>query len=391
MVTTDADARAYDAVATNARVADIVALGRAVLGEMARARRAGFAEDRLVGLADELKLSRGEADTPFGNALDVLQRGPEDEAERALARAIAAHALLGGAVESDAERLSSDILWLAAHTPFDATELIDHVSGQAAGPLWSAIADQVQRMDAGEGPVLGRGEALVAAAALAASNNREVAARAGMLATEVRDAKLARVLGAPAAHVEDEGAESLRGEMGPAPRGPLLTIVLALSGILVATYAARLFGRFAFAYRKPAEVSIAGDGGIRVRWRTELLGRTLREREMLVPRVSLARATREVRYPGLLLYAGLLALSVGSYLGVVAFVDGVRAASPSLLGTGLAVTCLGLAIDFALSSIAPSAGGKCRLLFVSRDGRTLCVGGIETARADALLARLSRR
>ena len=389
-MTTDADARAYDAVAANPRARDIAALGRAVLGEMARMRRAGFAGNRLAELADELKLSRDEADTAFGNALDVLRRGPEDEAEGALARAVAAHALLAGSVDSDAERLSSEIIWLAAHTPFDATDLIDHASGRTAGAVWHAIADRVRRIDAGEGSELGRGEVLVAAAALAASHDHEIATRAGKLATEVRDAKIARVLGAPAGERID-AAESLRGEVGPAPRGPLLTIVLALSGILAATCAARLFLRIAFAYRKPAELFVSGDGGIRVRWRTELLGRTLRDSEVVVPRVSLARATREIRYPRLLLYAGLLALSVGSYLGVAAFVDGVRAASPSLLGTGLAVVCLGLAVDFALSSISPSASGKCRLLFVSRDGRTLCIGGIETERADALLARLSRQ
>jgi hypothetical protein len=166
---------------------------------------------------------------------------------------------------------------------------------------------------------------------------------------------------------------------------------MAVSGVLLALYAARLFGRLAFAYRRPAEVSISEDGGVRVRWRTELLGRTMGDGDVIVPRVSLARATREVRYPRAVLYAGLLALSVGSYLGVAAFVDGVRAASPSLLATGLAVVALGLAVDFALSSIAPSRRGKCRLLFVSRDGRTLCVGDVETALADALLARLSSR
>jgi hypothetical protein len=97
-----------------------------------------------------------------------------------------------------------------------------------------------------------------------------------------------------------------------------------------------------------------------------------------------------VRYPRIALYAGLLALAVGSYVGVSAFVDGVRAASPSLLASGLAIVALGLALDFALSSVAPGARGRCRLLLVPRDGAKLCVAGVDAARADALLARLSR-
>jgi hypothetical protein len=187
------------------------------------------------------------------------------------------------------------------------------------------------------------------------------------------------------------GGPSLRGELASTPRGPVLTTLLAVTGVRAAMHGARFVGRVAFGYRKPAEVSVGGDGGVRVRWRTELLGRTLGDRDVVLPRASLTRATREVRYPRLLLYVGLLALCLGSYLGVTAFVDGVRAASPSLLGTGLAIVCVSLALDFALSSIAPSAGGKCRLLLSSRDGRTLCVRDVETPMADAFLGRLSNR
>jgi len=68
----------------------------------------------------------------------------------------------------------------------------------------------------------------------------------------------------------------------------------------------------------------------------------------------------------------------------------VRAASPSLLASGLVIVVLGLALDFALSSVAPGAKGRCRLLVVPRDGEKLCVAGVEPHRADAVLARLSR-
>lgn len=163
-----------------------------------------------------------------------------------------------------------------------------------------------------------------------------------------------------------------------------------MTGILFAVQAARLLARVALAYKQPAELTLSEDGSVRVHWRVELLGRTLRDREVVVPRAALLRATREVRYPRLALYAGLLALAVGSYVGVSAFVDGVRAASPSLLASGLVIVVLGLALDFALSSVAPGAKGRCRLLVVPRDGAKLCVAGVEPRRADAVLARLSR-
>jgi hypothetical protein len=390
----DADLRAYDAVAELSRAEDLADVGRAVLAELARARTPSFPSAEAFGeLLRERNLSREDAATPFGNALDVLQRGPEDEAERLLAKAVAARSLLllGGAAAD--ERLASDLLWLAAQTPFDATGLVDRALGERAKELWGAVAERLRRIDAGHAPELGHGAALVAAAALAGSHDATAREQAAKLAGQVRDAKVARVLAAAEARGEQAAGAvgPLRGELSAAPRGPVVTVLLGLSGVLLAMYAARLLARVAFAYRKPAEVSVSDDGGVRVRWRTELLGRTLGDGDVLVPRVALARAAREVRYPRLLLNAGLVALALGSYLGVAAFVDGVRAASPSLLATGLAVICLGLALDFAVFSIAPAVQGKCRLVFMSRDGRTLCIAGVETGLADAFLARLSRR
>jgi hypothetical protein len=388
----DADARAYEALSKHPRIADIAAIARASMTGAAETRRAVGEPERVTKLAAELKLSRDDAATPFGNALDVLERGPEDDAERALGCALAAHGVaLEPPKDRDAEeRVAADLIWLATHTFFDATGLLDVALGERAGTLWDAMADRIRRIDQGKVPALGRGEALVAAVALASSRASSAVRQSAALAAEVRDRKLARVLGGATASTAREPVEPVKGEMAPAPRNPAATAVLALTGVLLLLQGARLLGRLALAYKKPAELTLADDGGVRVRWRVELLGRTLRDRDVVVPRAALVRATREVRYPRIALYAGLLALAVGSYVGVSAFVDGVRAASPSLLASGLVIIALGLGLDFALSSINPGARGRCRLLLVPRDGQKLCVGGVDARRADAVLARLSR-
>jgi hypothetical protein len=90
------------------------------------------------------------------------------------------------------------------------------------------------------------------------------------------------------------------------------------------------------------------------------------------------------------MYAGLLALAGGSYVGILALADGMHAASASLIAAGLAIITLGLALDFALSSIVPAARGRCRLVLVPRRGRPLCVGGLDVKAADAILERLAR-
>jgi hypothetical protein len=144
-------------------------------------------------------------------------------------------------------------------------------------------------------------------------------------------------------------------------------------------------------YRRPGELSITPGGDIRVRWQVLILGATLRERDVVLPRSSLVRAEREARFAGATLYAGLIALVVGSYVGVGTFVDGVRSASPALLGAGLAIAAAGLAIDFGLGRVTPAVGGRCRVIFAPRRGPAVCVGDVDIARADALLARLAGR
>jgi len=385
----DADVRAYEALSQHVHLAELVAVAHVSLAETAEARRPERRPERLAEIATEQRFSRDDAGTPFGNALDVLQRGPEDDAERALARALAAHALAVHPPKDrdDEDRIANDLIWLATHTAFDATNLLDRALGDAATNLWDAIADRIRRIDSGKLPSLGRGEALVAAAALATSRSKGAKRQAAALSLEVRDRKVARVLGTTAG---GDLTEAVKGEIVPAPRSTAATVVLALTGLLFVVQGARLLARIALAYRKPAEVTLADEGGLRVRWKVELLGRTLRDRDVLVPRAGLARATREVRYPGVGVYAGLLALGLGSYVGVEAFVDGVRAASPSLLAAGLALVVLGIALDFALSSLGPGARGRCRVLLAPRDGTKLCIGGVDTAAADALLARLAR-
>jgi hypothetical protein len=49
---------------------------------------------------------------------------------------------------------------------------------------------------------------------------------------------------------------------------------------------------------------------------------------------------------------------------------------------------MGIGLDFVLTSIAPSATGRCRLLLVPRTGPVVCVGSVDQKRADAALSRL---
>lgn len=388
-MTKDAELRAFEALAAHPRLSDLAALARTVATAAATDRKIEWAApDKVKAQADELKITADDAATSFGNALAILERGPEDDAERALAAALWAHALAESPPKGrdDEDRIANDILWLATNTPFDALSLLDRALGDGAGDLWDALGDRVRRIDQRKLPTLGRGEALVGAHALAMSTSKVAAKQAVSLALEARDPALARALAVAVAKSEPT---SLKGELATAPRGPVLTTVLGLTGLLFAIHAVSLFMRVALAFRRPAEILLS-DEGVRVTWRTELLGRTLKNRDVVIKREALVRATREVRYPRVAFYAGLLALAVGSYIGMAFLVDGIRAASPSLLVAGIAIAAVGIGLDFAFASLAPGSAGRCRVVFMPRRGAQVCVAGVDAKRADSALGILRK-
>lgn len=193
-----------------------------------------------------------------------------------------------------------------------------------------------------------------------------------------------------AAASPDQREVSVDGELTAAPRGPLATVLLGVTGLLLVAGVVRLTGRLVLAHRRPTTVTWT-PSGLSVSVEERLLGKALRERQVVIPPDGLMRATREVRYPGLPMYAGLLALTLGSYLGMGFVVDGLRAASLSMVGFGALVLMAGIAIDFALASLLPGTGGKCRLLLVPRRGAAVCVGSVDIAAADALLGAIAKR
>ncbi len=373
--------RAYDLLARHSDLAAVLTLAEPVFGQ-GYSPATPWHERSLESSLDE-----AQRQTPFGDLVSVLSHGPRDDVGRALASALAAHAIAHARTHGmlPAE-LVKRVLSLASFSPFDPTPLLDLAFGDAASPCWEELASIVRQSDGRYDDMTLRAEATSAALALAASD--DVSARGVLSRLHVHDTRLRLALGAdlPTAAT----APSLQGELLPTPRGPVATTLLALSGILFLTRGLRAFARLALGYRRPAAVVIAEDS-VRISTRVEMLGRVLRAREMIVPRAGLVRAQRDIRFPRVAFYVGLIALFLGSAVGMGIFTDGVRAASPSLLGVGLLVAGLGVGLDFFFSSWRPSSNGACRLTFVPRRGRALSIGGVDPTAADAFMALLSKR
>ncbi|WP_438020656.1 hypothetical protein WMF18_16960 [Sorangium sp. So ce315] len=377
-------------------------------------------EGGLAELVDRAGLSVADAETRFGNVIRALERGTSEGAGSAT-RALLATLLARGVALSPPEgaeaegRVAEALVWLATYTSVDALTALDAALGERAAGLWRAVAALVRRADQGALPQLGRAGAIIAAAGLRGSASPAARAEAAALVDEVRDPivrsllrdaaspgrRPSRAPGAPAgdgagedwaagAPDIDGGAPArLAGELSPPPRGPVALVLLAATGILLVMHAGRLAGRLLLRYRRPAALEV-GPRGVTVRSRTELFGRALREQETYIPVEALLRATREVRYPRLGLYAGIVALGLGTYLGVSLLVDGARAGSPELLGMGALVFAFGAALDFGLSHLETATRGRCRVVLVPRKGPAVALAGLERGAVDLALSRLPR-
>ncbi len=370
-----------------ARVVRSVALASAAL------RRPDLASRFHAPAADTLAtlqasgVSQEQAQTPFGNVLSVLEHGPDGPAERQLVGALLAIGIAEQLPDGEAERdvLAADLVWLASHTTIDALSSLDAALAERAAGMWEAVA-HVARDPESVAAEFGRAEGLIAAAAIAGSSS-EIAHRARLHLSQASTDPGVRALAAGAVTAS---ADRLDGELALPPFGPVLTAVLTVSLLLFALQLGRLLLRWVLAFRRPASISI-GPNGLELSQRTELLGKVLRERSIVVPLGSLVRVTRETRYARVGLYVGLVALILGSYFGMGLFVDAVRVpgGSASLLGLAVLMMVLGLALDFTFSNAADTARGKCRVLVVPQRGRTLCLGSLDPARADAMLASIA--
>jgi hypothetical protein len=191
---------------------------------------------------------------------------------------------------------------------------------------------------------------------------------------------------------EAETRARLSGELAAPPSSVVVAALLALTGVSFVRGALRLAGRVAFAYRKPAELRLS-ERGVEISHRTELLGRVLKDAETVIPLANVASVSREVRYARLGLYAGLLALVLGTYIGAGLLIDGTRVpgGSPSLLGFGLVAIAIGIVLDYAFAVLWDVVRQTCRLVVVPQKGRAVCIQGLDPTETDKVLSELTEK
>jgi hypothetical protein len=183
---------------------------------------------------------------------------------------------------------------------------------------------------------------------------------------------------------------SVSGEAVPLPLGLMALVLQAVTGLLLVRYFLRFFARYLLGCQSSVELRVE-HSAITVHRRLDVLGRTVTSGETVIPFANLARAAREVRYPRFAMYAGLVALALGTFVGTSFISDGGWGRSPSLIALGAGIFGVGLALDMFLSSLWPSRRGQYRLLFVPRKGRAFAIKVSDQKAADDALRALAER
>lgn len=139
---------------------------------------------------------------------------------------------------------------------------------------------------------------------------------------------------------------ALEGEVLDLSRNAFWTTAQAFTGLLAVRACTKIVLRYALRYQRRASVQITSDG-LHVSLATSALGKPLQNETWHFP--NLVRISRETRFPSATFYAGLLAFFVGTALGATWLLDGVRAASGSLVVLGATVFAVGVALDYAFT------------------------------------------
>lgn len=400
--------KAAGAVRGLERGESLCALCYDVLSRQAEGKSVFSGKKFVAGRAKAHGVTREAAQTPFGDLLLALERGPESNMQWAIVGALfvrgfefAAHA--SAAANASGQRalvatFASHCDWLELCSPYRVMPLLDALlSAELAAQVQSELAGLVLREDAA--PATPEARARNAGRIAGLAESRSPAARAALerIATSAEDT-FSRTLAAlatgvkPTATVAPDSVppdSQLHGRLAHRPRASWSAFAAWVSGWAIATWVLRLLF-LAVGYFTEVDIDVSGEA-VRVRRTTCLLGRTQQRSEQLYPLLGLRAAQRAARFPALHFVLGAFCLACGVVFGGVFAFDAARTGDRALWLIAGALLLLGSGLDLVLQVLVP--GGRSRVLleldFGSR--HNLCIGDVTIEQADALLKQLWRR
>jgi len=357
--------------------------------------------------AGEHGLERSHADTPAGNLITILERGPRDTLEALVAGAFAVSgfgeiclAARGGERRAAADALLALLDWIELATPYRLTPFLGlNLPGEVRGVVEDALLDSLAASGKSAGDPPAADAALLARnvgrlSTLARVQNDAARTALGRVSEAASDAATRAVARALLGEAEPLGLESaqplrIHGLATAPTRRVSVALFRWLTGIalVAALYRALCF---VIALRREGEIELEG-GVLRVRGRTTFLGRTVRSHEACYTIDRISGATRRARFALLGSAVGVISLSCGILLGGHLLFDGSRGGAPVLLIAGAVAVLLGAALDLALEILLPARAGQVEVQVDVHGARSVRLSRVSLSDADRLLAALAQR
>jgi hypothetical protein len=384
--------RMADAIRSHEHARAIASLAFDVLSRQAEGRTLFGGREYVEKRAAEAELTREKAETSLGNAIAILERGPESELERDLVAAFAVagfgHAFEGSAGDAARDAFVRHADWFEASTSFSLYRFVDRLlEREVAAAVWKR-AGELSAADAEESA---QSRALAAARLTALSRSTASSARVALdgVASSAADPAIGAIAVALGGRKADDGrTPSVRGRYRHAPT-KAGRVARWIFGIAAITWAAR--GILALVGGKN-EVELAlAPNGLRLRGRLTLLGRTIREREEIISTAAVQTLTRDRAYPWVHTLAGILSFTLGVLAGGFFVIDGVRSGETILLLAGAVVVILGVALDLALDVLVPGRRGRVAIELAIHPKRRIRIDRIGADEADEFVRAVSER
>jgi hypothetical protein len=417
--------RVVDIVKNHEHSGELAALVFDLISRQAEGRVLFTGERFVAARAEEHKVDAKMAETPLGNVLGLLERGPTTRMDWALLSALHVRgfdaAWTARSTEERAElvaRFATHADWLetaTSHRPLSfARELLPE---ELAGELWARLGALVLQDDATP-TTAGRARNALRLSALAAvvnaSSSGAASARTALerVKAEAHDG-WSRALTNVALKTENSepdeappqsAATAIATAATPAaPDGPLVPIRIAgvvarapairwwtplrwLSGFALVRWVVAGFATL-LGVRRHVFVELQGEA-LSVRIATRWLGRTVRTSDVVHGLNHVASVRRVARYASLHLLIGVTLFAAGVLIGGFLLGDGVRSHDKTLLLAGAGLVLGGAVLDLVLSVIVPATVRRVRIeLDFGAHGR-LDVAGVPADDADRLMHSL---
>ena len=390
--------RAVDAVRSAPNASLLAAFASDVLFRQAEGKLLFAGREFVEGRAKEHGVVREGADTPLGNLMTIVERGPESTRERTLLAAFAVTGFekslgtlpseQGGDRTEALKRFIRHADWLESNTPFVVYPLAEALLPpplvrELYSLLGKLVAADTGFTSADRARQAGRLSALAAVRDPSGSEALAFVADGG---TDPVVRSFARSL--MGRSVTEATSARLTGHVGRPVRSGWSRVWRWCTGFALLEWAAR-FSWFVMRGRSDVDVALV-EGGFTVKRRHLLLGRVLRESQETYTTATLVGAGREVRVPGAPLLVGALSLSIGFLVGGVFLFDGLRSGDSRLLAVGAAFLALGAGLDFVVDTWLPARKGAVTV-HLHFPKRSVHVTGVAIGDADRFLTSLRNR